>query len=292
MLAMAGATLVLASQAQAQTTYADQDLLLNFRNYTTQTDNNVAVDEGTVANLIAETIANGTPTTVGSLSGATLALDEGAQNGYTPVFAAADLNSELGTPATGNKIGFSAAGTIQSAATLWLSRIILSPTLDPTSITQSGQAPNQITTANDITSIGLESKNNGTTLGPSSTSQAVYYSSGDPESYQKIAESGTANQAQKNTINYGGSQLTTSGSGGVIEQQNNGSANIYEALWEVPEGSAGSGGDTFEGYFTYQPDGEVDFTTTAAPEPSTYALLVLTGLAGFVMRRQIRATVK
>lgn len=299
---MAGAALVLASQAQAQTTYADQDLLLNFRNYSISGttlhlgNNNVAVDMGTTANLVAETIANGTPTTVGGINGATLDLDEGNQNGYTAVFAASGLTTELGAPtsgASGNKVGFSASGTIQSAATLFLSRVISSPTLDGTTITQSGQAPNQITTANDITSIGDESKSGSATTLPGSTSQAVYYPSGDAESYQKIAESGTANNSQKETINYVGSQLITGGSGGVIEGLQTDSGNVYEALWEVPEGTAGSGGDTYEGYFTFQNDGEVDFTTavSAVPEPATYAMFGAVGMLGLAMRRQIRSMI-
>jgi hypothetical protein len=59
-------------------------------------------------------------------------------------------------------------------------------------------------------------------------------------------------------------------------------------LWEVPV----TGSDTYEGYFTFQTDGEVDFTTAAVvavPEPATYGLLAGAGLLAVAKRRQFRS---
>jgi hypothetical protein len=92
---------------------------------------------------------------------------------------------------------------------------------------------------------------------------------------------------------YGSSQSLGAGNGstalGTIEASPSGGT-VYEALWEVPTGNSVSGaGDTYEGYFTFKSDGEVDFTEVAVPEPSTYGLIAGLGLLGLAFRRQLRA---
>jgi hypothetical protein len=98
-------------------------------------------------------------------------------------------------------------------------------------------------------------------------------------------------------------QPVTAGAGGAIEGIQAGSGSIYEALWEVPAENPGVGRsgptpsapDTYEGYFTFQSDGEVDFTAagvSAVPEPSTYAdcLIAAVSLLALACRRQFRST--
>jgi PEP-CTERM motif len=276
MLAVTGILLAAASQASAQNTYNNEDLLLNFRNYTTQTDPNVTIDLGNVNSFVSS---------VQALPGGTAVLDSGT--GFTASFSTgfsyADLTGLLGAPSAGNEIGFSAAAADGTGGTglLYLTRKQTSPGVPPTF--PSGQQPltAQAATASAIALIGQETTT-GTTL-PDSGANSVSYSSGDPDSYQQQAQ----DPANSFTIDYGGSQLTTTGQGGKIELQQNGAGDLYEALWEVPTTDSGNS-DTYEGYFTFQPDGEIDFTTTTVPEPSTYALLVVTGTLAFAFRRRIR----
>jgi hypothetical protein len=274
--ALAGFLLVAASQAQAQNTYNNEDLLLNFRNYTTQTDPNVTVDLGNVNSFVSA---------VAALPGGTAVLDTGT--GYTASFVTgfsyAGLTGELGAPSAGNEIGFSAAAADGTGGTglLYLTRKQSTASLVPPAISSSQQGQTaQATTAAAIALIGQETTS-GTTL-PGSGNNSVFYSSGDPNSYQVQGQ----DPANTFVIDYGGSQSTAAGAGGKLELQETGAANLYESLWEVPTTDSGNS-DTYEGYFTFQPDGEVDFTTSV-PEPSTYALLLGTGVFAFAFRRQIR----
>jgi hypothetical protein len=275
MLVTTGVILAAVSGAQAQNTYNNLDLLLDFRNFSSQSDPNITVDLGEVDTFVS---------TVAGLPGGTAVLDTGS--GFTATFSTgfsyAGLTSLLGAPASGNSIGFSAAAADGTGSgLLYLTRQDTTPGVAPTH--PSGQLPltSQANTAEAITLIGQETTT-GTTL-PGSGNNAVSYSSGDANSYQQQGQ----DPANPSTIDYGGSQLTTTGQGGKLELQQSGSANIYEALWEVPV--SGTGSDTYEGYFTFQPDGEIDFTTpTAVPEPSTYALLAVTGVCAVLFRRQFR----
>ena len=117
---MAGAALAATSSAQAQkTAYSDQDLLLNFRDASSQSPANVAVDLGNAAGFVS---------TVYNLPGSTAVLDvPGATAGYTDQFTASSLLSTVGTPATQNQIGFSVGAEDPSSDTLWLSRQITGP---------------------------------------------------------------------------------------------------------------------------------------------------------------------
>ena len=279
-----------AAQAQAQNTFNNEDLLLDFRNATTPTDNDVTVDLGNVNSFVSA---------VAGLAGGTVILDNGS--GFTATtgaglptgFSYAGLTSVLGTPSSGNAIGFSAAAADSTGGTgtLFLTRIQTSASLTPPSPASFQQGSTaQATTAQHIGFIGQETT--GTVLGstvsvlPGSGNNAVEYSSGDAQSYQSEAQ----DTATHSTIDYAISQSTAASRGGLLEQKQTGAADIYEALWEVPV--SGSGSDSYLGYFTFQPGGEVDFTTASAvPEPSTYALLALTGVLGLVFRRQIRSLV-
>jgi hypothetical protein len=278
MLAMTGVLLAAASQAQAQNTYNNEDLLLNFRNYSTQTDPDVTVDLGNVSTFV---------NAVAALPGGTAVLDTGT--GFTASFSTgfsyAGLTGLLGTPGTGNEIGFSAAAADTSGTgLLFLTRRQTSAGLTPPSTASEQQGLTaQASTATAIANIGQETTI-GTTLSGSGNN-AVYYSSGDANSYQSQGQ----DPANPNTIDYDGNQSTANGAGGKIELQQSGSADIYEALWEVPTTESGNS-DTYEGYFTFQTDGEVDFTTVATvPEPSTYVLLVVTGVFALAFRRPLRS---
>jgi hypothetical protein len=276
MLAVTGVLLAAGSQAQAQITYNNEDLLLNFRNATATTDPNVTVDLGNVNSFVS---------TVAALPGGTAVLDTGS--GFTASlpsgFNYSGLTAVLGAPASGNVIGFSAAAADNVSSTLWLSRTQSGLTPPAHKSLQGGSGP-QGNTATAIGNIGAEAAGvNGDTIQLTGSGvNAVSYPSGDSYSYQSQGQG----PGTPGVISYGGSQFTSAAAGGVLESAVDGSANVYEALWEVPV--SGTGSDTYEGYFTFQPDGEVDFTTTAVPEPSMYALLVATGVVMFAFRRKIR----
>jgi hypothetical protein len=88
-------------------------------------------------------------------------------------------------------------------------------------------------------------------------------------------------------------QLVTDSNGGNIESLQSGSGDVYSALWAVPSTQANAS-DTYEGYFTFKSDGEVDFTAaglSAVPEPSTYGLIAGLGLLGLAFRRQLRSVI-
>jgi hypothetical protein len=285
MLPMCGAALVAASQAQAQNTFNNEDLLLNFRNYTTQTDPNVTVDLGNVNTFVS---------TVAALPGGTAVLDSGS--GITPTVAAglptafsySGLTGALGAPSTGNVIGFSAAAADGTGSgLLYLTRTQTSASLTPpTHISAQQSLTAQANTALAINNIGSLTTGSPAATLTGSGVNAVSYPSANANSYQSQGQ----DSGNPSEIDFGGSQSTASGAGGVIESQVNGSANVYEALWEVPV--KGTGSDTYEGYFTFQTDGEVDFTTAAVvavPEPAVYGLLAGVGLMAVAMRRQVRS---
>ena len=287
MLAMIGAVLAAVSQAQAQT-FNNQDLLLDFRSYSTQSDPDVTVDLGSVSAFVS---------TVASLPGGTAVLDTGS--GFTATSAAglpsgfswSGLTSAVGAPSSTapvNAIGFSAAAEDNVSETLWLTRTQSTGTLTPpTHQSVQQNASQQGLTATAIANIGEEyaGLNSDQTQLSGSGVNAQSYPSGDNYSYQTQGQG----PGTPNIITNGATQPTAAPAGGAMESTMNGSATIYEALWEVPV--SGTGSDTYEGYFTFQTDGEVDFTTTAVPEPSTYILLALTGLGALAFRRQLRALI-
>ena len=251
MLALAGTALAAVSQVQAQNTYNNEDLLLNFRNTTSPSGNDVTVDLGNVNSFVS---------TVAGLTGGTAVLDTGT--GFTATTAAglptgfsyAGLTSAIGY-ASGNGIGFSAAGADSTGGTalLFLSRKQTSASLTPPSPASFQQSETaQAATAQRIGFIGQETTGTvvnqtaPTTLSGSGNN-AVSYPSSDTQSYQNEAQ----DTATHSVIDYATSQSTAASRGGLIEQIQTGGATIYEALWEVP--ASGNGSDTYEGYFTYKP---------------------------------------
>jgi hypothetical protein len=285
MLALAGAGLMAACQAQAQIgTYNDNDLLLNFRNSSTDSGNDVEVDLGNIGSFL---------TTVGA--GDTAVLDSGTgynTSTFTTQFTGASLISTVGGAGQtdASEIGFSAAaenlsGTATPSTglnTLWLTRQITS-SQESTGGTASfqGSAAAQNKTAQDIADIGFEASSSGTGTALTGAGNAGVVLDSDTLSYHTLAST----TASPDIISYNGN-VTGTGTSPIDATPSSGT--VYEALWEVPVSGAGS--DTYEGFFTFNQNGEVDFTeASAVPEPSTYALLAATALLALVFRRQLRS---
>lgn len=273
-IVMAGLSLWTASHAMAQSTnnYQNLDLLLDFRNATTPADSDITVDLGNVSTFISA---------VAALPGGTAVLDSGsgfATSSYPTQFAFSDLTDLLGAPGADNEIGFSAnaADAVNGTGLLYLTRIQTTAGLTPPAHPSQQQSlSTQSQTGTRIHLIGLETENSDVTPLPSSGNNAVSYPSSDTDSYQKAAQGSTAN-----VINYGGFQNTAAGAGGLMEQLQTGSATIYEALWKVPV--SGTGSDTYEGYFTFKPTGELDFTTGSST-PSVPNLSVSQGANSVIL---------
>jgi len=271
MLAMTGAALVLASQAQAAnptTTYSADDLLLNFRNPANITGNDLEVDLGPVSSLTSGVVA-------------TSALVEGV----------------YGTISTGNTVGMSATAAAASGTTgeLWMTRTddAADAALNkaPSTYIAPGQA--NFTTQNPIAvkigNIGT-GYNGGTAVsGFANAATVPGVASTSSFSYQGQAEQNTGTGTA--TINFASENIAAS-KGGVIESAQNGSGNVYEALWDIPANDVG-GAPVYDGFFTFKADGEVDYTQapSAVPEPATYGMFAGIGLAALAMRRQIRSLI-
>ncbi len=289
MIALGGAALMAVSQAQAQLNYNDGDLLLNFRNSTiaegSTGGNDVEIDLGQVTTFV------GTANTIGGQ----IVLDSGsgyATSAYTTQFTGASLATAVGVSAT--SIGFSAAAENQNnslpitdpnGTTLFLTRALPSAPTSSASVTPYANAQQgtgfQTQTGNRIANIGGAT---GTALAGSPA--GVGMSISDSASFSYHNQAGDA--ANSTLIDYGAYQNASSPS--AIEATPS-TGNVYEALWQVPVGS-GTGSDVYEGFFTFQPDGEVDFNAgyaSAVPEPSTYGLIAGLALLGLAFRRQLRA---
>jgi len=293
MLALAGASLLLASPARAQFVYNNEDVLLDFRNTTVSSDPDLTVDLGSINAFAALT---GT-TVLDTVSGVT------PTPGYTTDFSATQVTGAVGS----STVGFSAVaanyntGTVNGLTpdTLFLTRMLSGPTLvAPSAGTEGGPftpSTHQGTAAQAINNIGA-----GAAIGVSSGTPGgdTYYSSGAgavltatavtiadnyTSSYHSIGE---ASPSQPNSMSFGGAVNINTLAGGPVENIMSGSA-VYSGLWDVPQ--SGQGTETYLGYFTYDPSGEVDFTSVnAVPEPSTYAMIAAAGLAAVAMRRQLR----
>jgi hypothetical protein len=257
MIAMAGTSLLAASPAQAQNTFNNEDLLLNFRNVTTPSDPNVTIDLGNVSTFLSAVAGGGGRAVLDSGGGYTATVSGG--------FAYSGLTDLFGAPSADNVIGFSAAAADSTGGTglLYLTRTQATGAYGaPADLSEQQSLTAQATTAQAIGFIGAETASvDATTLGGSGAN-AVSYPSGDAYSYQSQAE----DKANNNIVDYHGSQSTATGAGGVLESQQAGAGNVYEALWEVPVDGDGddAGPDVYEGFFTFYPDGEVDFTVANA----------------------------
>jgi hypothetical protein len=292
MLALVGAGLVAASQAHAQSdmNYNDNDLLLNFRNSSTGAGSDAEIDLGNVNTFVS---------TVAGLPGEFAVLDSGTgyttpTAGYTPTFTGAGVIGAVSSTSDATSIGFSASAenlgaTPGTAAheTLWLTRVISAGQTSTGGTASFQSTPSaQINTANDIQNVGFEAEspaNLGTGTALTGAGNGGVVSDTDPLSYHTL---GRASVNSTTVISYGGNVTGTGTS--PLEATPALGAPIYEALWEVPP--SGSGSDTYEGYFTFNSNGEVDFTeVSAVPEPSTYSLFAATGLLALALRRQFRS---
>ena len=272
MLALTGVALAAASQAQAQMTYNNEDLLLDFRTPAATGNVNVTVDLGQVS-------------LYSGLNGNTIVLDSGAGASFT----SAEVTGAFGSL---NGVGFTAAAVDATSGsyTTWVTRTLAGqPTGTPSTI--SAQPLNRstaVTIGNQIANIGngaagFYSDTTATSLDASG--QIVSVASGSAHSYQT---QGTPS-GQPATITFRG-ESTSGLSGGSLESVTDGADTVYSALWEVPYKNNGS--DTYLGYFTFNgANGELDFTeaTTAVPEPSTYSLIAGAGIVAALLRRQFRS---
>jgi hypothetical protein len=140
----------------------------------------------------------------------------------------------------------------------------------------------QLHAVQQLQDIGL-GYNSGAQLG---SGNAATVASGNLNSYYSLTVDGTG------TMDFKGYQSPSAGAGGPIEVAQTGSGNVYAALWEVPPATSihgtGGGADTYEGFFTFKTDGEVDFTAVV-PEPSTYALFGGGFLALVIARRKFHS---
>ena len=275
-MTLAGVTLLAVPQAPAQSfNYVADDLVLNFRATSTTgfpAGNDLEVNMGPISTVAAFT---GTETVIaGGLSGL--------------------LQTVFPTALSGGTVGFSAdaADAPGTTGTIWLTRAASAPnTPGATPVQVDYSTANPVN--NKINNIGTGA-NAGTILSQG-VAEVTAATSGN--SFQSQAEAG-ATSANEAKINFGGNINILAANGGLIESIQTGSGPVYEALWEQPTddganpgGGTSLGPDVYLGYFTFKPNGEVDYTSalSAVPEPSTYVLLAATGLLAFAFRRQIRS---
>ena len=216
LLALTGFALMAVGQVHAQnTSFVGGDLLLDFRNISTTSDADVTVDLGNASAFVSTVYQNG----------GTAVLDSGS--GYSassflaaPGFSGTALENLLGTPASGNQLGFSAAASDHTASSdgtglIWTTRTQANGSLTPPSIQSQQQGLTaQSATSAAIYNIGFGSET-GTTLSGSMANAAVVASS-NPNSYQNQGQ-GSINTPT--VMNYGQAKTDTSpwtGSGDAI----------------------------------------------------------------------------
>ena len=196
MVVLTGAALVAISQAQAQTAYQDDDLLLNFRSLSSGVPPNVTVDEGNINTFVTSV---GYENTV-DLAGA------GGQ------FTAAGLLGAFGSgyPSSSKQIGFSAAAEDPAGSTLWLTRVISAPHANGAGLKVSAQqtADVQSATVTTIQSIGAGYTSDGAQLGAGNASEVP---NADPNSYA------TQGVGIDSTLNFQ-NQTITAGAGGSVSK--------------------------------------------------------------------------
>jgi hypothetical protein len=260
MIAVAGAAFLAASQANAQITYNGDDLLLNFRNTANVTGNDLEVDAGQISAFTALT--------------------------STKVVVSSSLFQSVygGAPSVSLPVGFSAAAGDDTSSTVWMTRADTTPGTAPSTPPSQGASltQNEVVTAIDNIGAGAAA---GTAQGAKA---ATVTGATTGNSYQAQAEQNNTGTGQ-GIINFGSHENVAANKGGNIESIQTAAGPVYEALWEVPV--SGTGSDTYEGYFTFQNSGEVDYTpaVVATPEPSTYALFAVAGALALAFRRQLRS---
>jgi hypothetical protein len=264
MVAMTGAALLAACHAQAlgsNLIYNDGDLLINFRESVDDAGKDATVDLGNINSFLSA---------VKALPGQTAVLDPAPGYGtfYTPQFSGSNLVSLVGnsvgdSDGTADNIGFSAAAENLSASgaaanTIWLTRQISASQL------ATGGTPNaqQSAVAQNATALAIQSIGQGAesaTANPglgagdlfSGAVNGALVADGNANSYHSLA----LDNSSPDLIDYGGFQNPSQPS--PIEATPT-SGTVYEALWQVPQ--SGNGSVVYEGYFTFQQSGEVDFT--------------------------------
>jgi PEP-CTERM motif-containing protein len=287
-LAMSGAALVTASQAQAQFNYLNGDLLLSFRDY------------GSYATVPDVTVNLGPISTFSALTGTTV-LDNGANNGYTPVFAASELLgvfNATANPTYSGSVGFTAAATTSGNDTSWVTRVQSLPGINNAPTTPSG--PVESGNVNTLTAALLNIGNGA--VGTSGTSFSSLDASGaivSVGSAQQLSYQGSATApSTPSQLDYNGAESVAGPSGGLLESVSTSGSTVYSALWEVPVSTSLKSGhtaaDTYLGYFSFDAaDDIISFTSVnaavAVPEPATYGVLAGAGLLVLALRRQLRA---
>jgi hypothetical protein len=304
LLAVAGASLLAGTQAQAA--FANLDLLLNLRNITDNATGNtiatVTVDLGNVNTFVSTVSGLGG---FAVLNSGTTAVSGGT---YTATYTGATFSGDsvtalLGQSGANNQVGLTAVSGSTVTSELWESRQIVATTgvgglpdqadAQATAPTMQGSGPQGLaaTSIADIGNTGPgDSHSSGTTqLANSTTGKAWVSAAGNANGFQ------LQGQAPSNPalINFNG-HIPVQGTQEPLELAQTGSVSLYSALWAVPTGSGSAPNSDLLGYFTYKPDGEVDFSTVFAavapvPEPATYAFFAGLGLLGLVARRQLRA---
>jgi hypothetical protein len=250
LIAVAGASLFAVSQAPAQSFgYTADDLLLNFRNTASITADDLEVNLGPIS-------------AVAALQGTTIAVPASlVQNVYG------------GVPSASLPIGFSAAAADASGTTgtLWLTRADSTPGAAPATDSAQQLYSAQNLVAARIANIGAGA-NAGTIL---AQGQAIVAGATTGDSYQAQAEQSSAAEAQS-IVNYAGDENIAASKGGNIEIVQNGGGTVYAALWEVPVTGTP---DTYLGYFTFNANGEVDYTSAigAVSVPPTTLSIVPNG---------------
>jgi hypothetical protein len=232
MIAAAAASLVAASEARAQSFgYAADDLLLNFRNTASITDNDLEVNLGPVG-------------AIASLQGTKMVVPASVVQG---VYG--------GAPSDSTPIGFSATAADASGTTgrLWLTRAVATPGSVPAIASAQQELSAQNLVAARIANIG-SGADGGNIL---AQGQATVIGGTSGDSYQAQAEQSSAQEAQS-IVDFAGDENIAPTKGSNIEIIQSGSGPTYSALWEVPVTGTP---DTYLGYFTFQTSGEVDYTS-------------------------------
>jgi hypothetical protein len=232
MIAVAGASLLAASQARAQSFgYSADDLLLNFRNTVSITAGDLEVNLGPISAIAA-------------------------LQGKEIVIPATLVQTVYGgAPSISLPIGFSAAAADASGTTgtLWLTRA--DSTAGSTPTTESGQ---QLFSAQNLVAARIANIGAGADAGTIlAQGEAVVPGATTGFSYQAQAEESSAAEAQS-IINFAGDENIAASKGSNIETVQDGSGPVYAALWVVPVTGTP---DTYLGYFTFKASGEVDYTS-------------------------------
>jgi hypothetical protein len=245
MIAVAGASLLAASQSRAQSFgYSADDLLLNFRDAASITANDLEVNLGPISAIAAA-------------------------QGTEMVVSASLVQSVYGIPSASVPIGFSAAAADASGTTgtLWLTRADSTPGSTPAPASGQQEYSAQNLVAARIANIGAGA-NGGTIL---AQGEAIVTGATSGDSYQAQAEQSSAQEAQS-IVNYAGDENIAASKGSNIESIQSGGGAVYAALWEVPvTGTA----DTYLGYFTFNTSGEVDYTpaSVVSQPPATLSIV-------------------